>query len=89
MAGKLPASAMTILGTADTSVSSSRMRRRTARFQMRRFDQPQERGLGQPVRVAGKASLRILPTPSVSFTDVRVRRTWSVTGHALYFRARA
>jgi uncharacterized protein involved in outer membrane biogenesis len=37
-----------------------------------RFEREAERALGQPVTVAGKADLRILPTPVVSFTDVRV-----------------
>lgn len=37
-----------------------------------RFEQEASRLLGQPVRVAGEASARILPFPSVSFTDVEV-----------------
>jgi hypothetical protein len=37
-----------------------------------RFEREATRALGQPVTVAGKADLRILPIPVVSFTDVRV-----------------
>jgi len=37
-----------------------------------RFEAEASRLLGQPVRVAGEASARILPFPSVSFTDVEV-----------------
>ncbi|HEX2256825.1 MAG TPA: hypothetical protein VHG92_09035, partial [Afifellaceae bacterium] len=37
-----------------------------------RFEHEAGRALGQPVTVAGKADLRILPTPVLSFTDVRV-----------------
>jgi hypothetical protein len=37
-----------------------------------RFEAEASRLLGQPVRVAGEARARILPFPSVSFTDVEV-----------------
>jgi len=37
-----------------------------------RFEAEASRLLGQPVRVAGEASARILPFPSVSFSDVEV-----------------
>jgi hypothetical protein len=37
-----------------------------------RFEREAERALGQPVTVAGKADLRLLPTPVLSFTDVRI-----------------
>ncbi|HSG95988.1 MAG TPA: hypothetical protein VLA28_10735, partial [Afifellaceae bacterium] len=36
------------------------------------FEREASRFFGAPVRVAGKANLRILPTPTISFTDVRV-----------------
>ena len=36
------------------------------------FEQEATRFFGAPVHVAGKANLRILPTPTISFTDVRV-----------------
>ena len=36
------------------------------------FEQEASRFFGAPVHVAGKANLRILPTPTISFTDVRV-----------------
>ncbi|WP_306117749.1 MULTISPECIES: AsmA family protein [unclassified Roseitalea] len=37
-----------------------------------RFEQEAARLLGQPVRVSGEASARLLPFPSLSFTDVEV-----------------
>nr|WP_255365493.1 AsmA family protein [Faunimonas pinastri] len=36
------------------------------------FEREGSRYLGVPVTVAGKAELRILPTPTLSFTDVRI-----------------
>jgi hypothetical protein len=36
------------------------------------FEREASRFFGAPVHVAGKANLRILPTPTISFTDVRV-----------------
>ena len=36
------------------------------------FEREASRFFGAPVQVAGKANLRILPTPTISFTDVRV-----------------
>ncbi|MYZ50176.1 AsmA family protein, partial [Propylenella binzhouense] len=38
----------------------------------RTFEQQVSALLGQPVEVAGKADLRLLPTPVVNFTDVRI-----------------